>query len=165
MSERQKALAANMWVRGESFEDILKYINQEEGLTVRKNITELGNNLVQRMTDPIYYLNLELAQTNNLIDVASEKAEKGSPRHMSEFAKLSTHKIKLVKQLAELEEIEESKGRTWTPSFDEESNEFLVFKAFTEAYLTQESDEKDSDFDQLSIEEQARFLKIMAESE
>ena len=163
MPIREQILAANMYLRNEKWDDIFKYISTlNDTPAAQTSVKQLADQLEQPWSDAMYLAQMELVKTELIMDVAREKAELGDPRQMTEYQKLGTHKIRLVKQIDELQEKEETRGNTWEPTFDESSPEYRVFKACVLAFLTQETDET-NDFDELSPENKARFFQILAE--
>lgn len=162
MTERERVLAANMYLRNENWEDIFKYISIEDTFTAQQTVKTIAEQLERPWSDALYMAYLELAQTEYIMRVASEKAEDGSPRHMSEYKKLGEHKIKLVNQIDDLTQKETDRGHSWEPTFSTDDPEFQVFKAAVEVFLTRESTENDH-FQSLSPEEQARFYQILSE--
>ena len=163
LPDQKRELAANMCSRGEAWDLIAKYIGLEDSVTLRKSLQVLADDMTQPMTNSLYLVNLELAQAELLISVAVKLAEDGSVRHMTEYNKMSAHKLKIIRQLDELEELEKQRGRSWEPLFDTNSIEFRVFEAAMEIYLTRETSVDDG-FEALTPADKARFLKVMAES-
>lgn len=128
-----------------------------------ETVEEIAERLEVPLSEPIFLVYMDLAQTEHIMSMAAEKAEDYSPRHMSEYAKLSTHRIKLVNQLDDLLEKEAARGRTWEPTFDTNSREYRIFKAAMTLVLEQKT-AVDDGYDTLSSEEQSRFLQVLAES-
>lgn len=162
LSDRDRILVSNMFLRNEAWETIFKYTKLEDTLTARQLIEELANELDTPWSEAMYMAHMDLAQTDHIMEIAAKEAESKSPRHMSEYQKLGTHRMRLVNQIDELSAKEEERGHVWEPSFNIQSNEFKVFQAAIEVFLRQKDDDL-GDFEQLSPEDQTRFLEILAE--
>lgn len=160
---KQKTLAANMMYYNEPHELIFKYIDMEDSLTARRALNDLLENLESPMSEALYTACLNLAEIEYIISVAADKAQTGSPHHMTRFKQLSELRIKVVNQIDDLMAKEEERGHNWEPTFDLDSPEYRIFKAAIRLFLEQKEDEKD-DFNDLKPEEQARFYQILAES-
>lgn len=162
LPDRERTLAANMYLRNEQWETIFKYISIDDSPTAQQSIKSLAEDLEKPMSEGLYLAHMDLANTEYIMKVASAKAEEGSTRHMSEYQKLANHRIRLVNQIDDLNEKEAERGNNWEPSFDLDSPEFKVFKAAVTAFLTEERPAND-DFETLNPEERARFFQLLAE--
>lgn len=162
MSLRDRELAANMLLRNETWETIFKYINVNDTISSRDAITQLADELETPLTDALYQAHINLAEIDQIMVVAAEKSNEGSPPHMARYKQLAELRIKIVNQIDELQAKEEERGNSWEPSFDTESLEFKIFKAAMILYLERE-EQIDDGFDELTSEEKARFFQILSE--
>lgn len=162
LSARDKTLAANMYYRNENWDTIFKYISADNTDAGQEAVKKVYEDLEEPWSEALYLAYIDLAQVDFIMDVAAQEAEKKSPRHMAEYQKLGTHRMRIVKLIDELSQQERERGDTWEPSFDKESPEYRIFKAAMRLYLERD-EELDDGFDELTPEEKARFFQILAE--
>lgn len=162
LSLQDRQLAANLLYRNEGWETIFKFIPLENTLSARESIEHLCATMETPWPEALYLVYRNLAEVEQIMKVAAEKAGKGSPPHMARYKQLVELKMKLITQIDDLWEKERERGDSWEPTFDTESPEYQVFKAAVTLFLSQKEDES-HDFDQLSPEDQARFYQILAE--